>query len=283
MSFIFFRNSRHLRNCLVIGANVRLLGIYSDKFISSQCIVSPLSTYCEVARRLPETITRFSLKEPKISYQYSDTIHLYQDKKHGGGTIDQTATILVLDLGTTGVNSKKDQITEIAIRDLKGGPDSTFHTLVNPELPLKNHKTNQILTKSNVPRYFCLMLLKWVKSRRMDSKLVLLVAHNGHCFDFPFLVRAFEQNGNQIPNDWLLLDSLPFARQLRHPDGTKLEKGNHKLNDLVTFCNVVPEGSAHKAMADVNALCFVLQHMTFVLKLTITDLIKRSFTPSRYL
>lgn len=155
MSFIFFRNSRHLRNCLVIGANIRFLRIYSDKFISNQCIVSPLSTYCEVTRRLPETITRFSLKEPKISYQDSDPIHLYQEKKHGGGTIDQTATILVLDLGTTGVNSRKNRITEIAIRDLKGGPDSTFHTLVNPEVPLKNHKTNQILTKSNVPRYFC--------------------------------------------------------------------------------------------------------------------------------
>lgn len=159
MPFIVFRNSRHLRNCLLIGANIRLLGIYSNKFISDQCIVFPLSTYCDVTRRLPQTITRFALKEPKISYQDSGPIHLYQEKKHGGGTINQTATILVLDLGTTGVNSTKDQITEIAIRDLKGGSDSTFHTLVNPDLPLKNHKTNQILTKSHVPRYF--LLLNW--------------------------------------------------------------------------------------------------------------------------
>ena len=96
MSFIFFRNSRYQRNCLVIGAHIRFLGIYSDKFLSNQCIVSPLSTYCEVARRLPETITRFSLKEPKISYQDSDPIHLYQEKKDGGGTIDQTATFWYL-------------------------------------------------------------------------------------------------------------------------------------------------------------------------------------------
>lgn len=65
-------------------------------------------------------------------------------------------------------------------------------------------------------------LLKWVKSRQTDSKLVVLVAHNGHCFDFPFLVRTIEQNDNQVPNDWLLFDTLPFARQLRHPDGRPL-------------------------------------------------------------
>jgi ABC-type cobalamin/Fe3+-siderophores transport system ATPase subunit len=64
--------------------------------------------------------------------------------------------------------------------------------------------------------------------------------------------------------------------------GTKLEKGNHKLKDIVTFFDVDIEASAHGAMVDVNALSSVLQQMIFVLELTVVDLIKMARTPSQY-
>jgi hypothetical protein len=152
MSFIFSRNSHHLKKYLVIGANIRLLGIYSNKILSDQHTVFPLNTYCEVTHRLPESIRHFASREPKISYQYSGPIQIFKEQKQGGKVSNQVTT-LVLDLGSTGLNSTEDQITEIAIRDLKGGENSTYHMLVSPEKPLKNHKTNQILTGSSVPRY----------------------------------------------------------------------------------------------------------------------------------
>ncbi|KAJ4764473.1 DNA polymerase III polC-type [Rhynchospora pubera] len=288
MSFIFSRNFYHLRNCLLISANSRLLGIHSNR-----CIVFPLRTFSDVTHRLPQTITpriinlQFNIslasKEPKISYQYSDPIQLYQEQKEGD-TIDQTATILVLDLGTTGLNSKTDKITEIAIRDVQGGIDSKFYTLVNPEVTLRNHKRNELHTESGVPRMEEAIprLLKWVDSRQRNGKPVILVAHNGHCFDFLFLVRAFHEYGYQIPENWLFLDSLHLARQVLHDNGTKLKRGNHKLKDLVKFFNIVVEASAQKAMVDVNALCAVLQQMTFVSKLTSGDLVERAYTASRY-
>ncbi|KAJ3699793.1 hypothetical protein LUZ61_003498 [Rhynchospora tenuis] len=292
MSFIFSRNFYHLRNCLSISANSRLLRIDSNKSLSNRCILFPLRTYSDVTHRLLQTITphiinlrfniSFASKEPKISYQYSDPIQLYQEQKEGD-TIDQPATILVLDLGTTGFNSKTDKITEIAIRDVQGGMDSKFYTLVNPEVTLKNHKRNQLHTTSGVPRMEEAIqeLLQWVMSRQINGKPVILVAHNGHCFDFPFLVRGFNEYEYQVPENWLFLDSLPLSREVLHDNGTKLKRGNHKLKDLVKFLNLAVEGSAQKAMVDVNALCSVLQHLTFLSKLTLADLIERAYTASR--
>lgn len=63
------------------------------------------------------------------------------------------------------------------------------------------------------------ILLHYVQSRQMAGKPVLWVAHNGRRFDVPFFIKEFQRCSEEIPSDWLFVDTLPLARQLVNPDG----------------------------------------------------------------
>lgn len=76
---------------------------------------------------------------------------------------DQPATLLVFDVETTGFFHVDNRIVEFALRDLSGGKDCTFQTLINPErdVPKYASKLNKITTelvcRPDVPR--CVSLL----------------------------------------------------------------------------------------------------------------------------
>ena len=53
----------------------------------------------------------------------------------------------------------------------------------------------------------------------MAGKPVMWVAHNGKSFDVPFLIFEFERCKQEMPGDWLFVDTLPIARQLVESDG----------------------------------------------------------------
>lgn len=53
----------------------------------------------------------------------------------------------------------------------------------------------------------------------MAGKPVLWVAHNGRRFDVPFIIKEFQRCSEEVPADWLFMDTLPLARQLVKPDG----------------------------------------------------------------
>lgn len=71
--------------------------------------------------------------------------------------IDRSATILVFDIETTGFSRRNERIIEFALRDLIGGKNSTFQTLVNPEKVILNTDVHGISTymvnRPDVPRY----------------------------------------------------------------------------------------------------------------------------------
>lgn len=194
------------------------------------------------------------------------------------------ATILVFDIETTGFSRRDDRIIEFAVRDLMGGKNSTFQTLINPEKDVKNTYVhginNSMLCRPDVPRFgeIIPILLQYVWSRQMDGKPVLWVAHNGRSFDVPFLMFEFRRCKVEMPGDWLFVDTLPIAKQLVDSNGSKLSSVSLKF--LRERYKIPLTGSAHRAMQDVTTLSYVLQKLTFELKLTVPQLLEKSFRAS---
>ncbi|GJN08111.1 hypothetical protein PR202_ga26002 [Eleusine coracana subsp. coracana] len=146
-----------------------------------------------------------------------------------------------------------------------GGKNSTFQTLINPEKDVRNTHvhgiSNRMLTRPEVPKFGELIpiLLQYVWSRQMDGKPVLWVAHNGRTFDVPFLIFEFRRCKMEMP-------------------GSKLSSVS--LEKLREHYKIPITGSAHRAMQDVTTLCYVLQKLTFELKLTVPQLLEKSFRVS---
>ena len=65
-------------------------------------------------------------------------------------------TVIVFDIETTGFSRENERIIEIALRDLQGGENSTFQTLVNPQCKVPNSHihgiTTHMVNKPGVPR-----------------------------------------------------------------------------------------------------------------------------------
>ncbi|CAK7340583.1 unnamed protein product [Dovyalis caffra] len=199
--------------------------------------------------------------------------------------ITKFLTFIVFDIETTGFSRENERIIEIAFQDLQGGENSTFQTLVNPGRHVANSHIHNITThmvcRSDVPRMEELIpiLLQYVKSRQKPGGYVIFVAHNARTFDVPFLVNEFSRCHFEIPPNWLFVDTLPLARELLKLEGLKLTSGT-SLDALCKRYNIQFVGKAHRAMADVTALSLVLQRLTFDLKLPLSGLIAKHFTPS---
>ncbi|RWW36645.1 hypothetical protein BHE74_00058324 [Ensete ventricosum] len=77
-------------------------------------------------------------------------------------SVERPATILVFDIETTGFSHQNERIIEFALRDLIGGKNSTFQTLVNPEKDVLNAFVHGIDTSMvnmrDVPTYVSLIL-----------------------------------------------------------------------------------------------------------------------------
>ncbi|KAK3151376.1 hypothetical protein QOZ80_3AG0245080 [Eleusine coracana subsp. coracana] len=206
------------------------------------------------------------------------------EEKLSGAKTEWPATILVFDIETSGFSRRNDRIIEFAVRDLMGGKNSTFQTLINPEKDVRNTHvhgiSNRMLTRPEVPKFGELIpiLLQYVWSRQMDGKPVLWVAHNGRTFDVPFLIFEFRRCKMEMPGDWLFVDTLPIAKQLVDSNGSKLSSVS--LEKLREHYKIPITGSAHRAMQDVTTLCYVLQKLTFELKLTVPQLLEKSFRVS---
>ncbi|KAL9234945.1 hypothetical protein vseg_009755 [Gypsophila vaccaria] len=195
----------------------------------------------------------------------------------------ENAIFIVFDLETTGLK-RDENIIEIALRDLQGGKNSTFHTLVNPGRPVPNtfahNITTEMVSEPGVPRMKELipLLLQYVKSRHKPGGYVIFVAHNAWTFDVRFLINEFARYNIDIPSNWLFLDTLPLARELMKSKGVK---GGTKLQDLCEYFGYHSKQPAHRAMADVNALAYVVHHLSMEMSLPRARLVERAFTISQ--
>lgn len=63
------------------------------------------------------------------------------------------------------------------------------------------------------------ILRGYVELRKIPNEPILLVAHNARRFDVPFLINEFRRCSEEIPSDWLFVDTLPLARELEKLEG----------------------------------------------------------------
>ncbi|KAJ1297526.1 hypothetical protein BS78_01G382900 [Paspalum vaginatum] len=304
LSSVFCGNFHLLRNSIGSTCGIRLLKhhsrlIYETLLSSRRQQIRHFSTTVLAGSTRKGSKQSFSNSrhlhgesvEPSIEgFKQSELEHLKSlqcynvEDKISGVKTEWPATILVFDIETTGFSRRDDRVIEFAVRDLMGGKNSTFQTLVNPKKDVKNTYvhgiSNRMLSRPDVPRFGELIpvLLQYVWSRQMDSKPVLWVAHNGRSFDVPFLFYEFRRCKVEMPGDWLFVDTLPIAKQLVDSNGSKLSSVS--LEKLREHYKIPLTGSAHRAMQDVTTLCYVLQKLTFELKLTVPQLLEKSFRAS---
>ena len=157
---------------------------------------------------------------------------------------------VVFDLETTGINTASDDIIEISAIKVKGGkPIDTFSTLVNPGRPIPYYATqvNGITDEMVEDAPDIGAALADFLEFAGDA---VLVGHNIHSFDLPFVYNAAERAlGRSVGNDYI--DTLFMARSclpgLRH----------HKLVDIAGHFHIATKG-AHRALKDcqMNQQCY---------------------------
>jgi DNA polymerase III epsilon subunit family exonuclease len=160
------------------------------------------------------------------------------------------ADFTAIDIETSDLNINRCEAIELAaIRVRAGEPVAEFHRMIRPTRPIHPAATaihgyrDQDLV--DAPTFDTV----WEEFRAFAGNDVL-VAHNGHGFDFPVLTRLARGHpaGNQFP----VYDTLPLARDL-HP-------GSRKLTDLASAFGLDP-GRAHHALDDTRTLARLLPRL----------------------
>ena len=167
---------------------------------------------------------------------------------------------IFLDFETSGLNPYRDDIIEIAVKQLN--TNISFSTLVKPKsdecisehiTALTNISNELLRDKGDNWKEAYIKLnefLKEIIQNSPDNKLYI-VAHNGETFDFIFLKRIFNELNNlnikTIPlKKIVFIDSLLFAKRL-------LKRDYYKQISLCKSYNINTNGS-HRALNDVMAL-----------------------------
>lgn len=126
---------------------------------SKQCIVRPdelLEGSVTVAAKL--NTCKSEVIKSKDTKHCDVQLKVEESKK-----VERLVTILVFDIETTGFSRENERIVEFALRDLIGGKNSTFQTLINPERHVPNANIHGISThmvnRPDVPRYVILTYL----------------------------------------------------------------------------------------------------------------------------
>ena len=165
---------------------------------------------------------------------------------HSRAMPDAFRDFVAFDLETTDKNVDGCEIVEIAgVRVRDGRIIDEFRSLVRPRVPIAP-KAAEVHGYSEAqlqgaPHFEDV----WPAFRAFVGGDVL-VAHNGHWFDFPILRRMAEPWGGAM--DIAVYDTLPLARDL-HP-------GSRRLPDLALAFGI-PLLEAHHALDDARALALV--------------------------
>lgn len=224
--------------------------------------------------------TRVNIYKPEIYVPEKRELSIIEQLIAEKKDLAELGTFVVFDIETTGICKTNNRIIEIAMRDLRGGENSVFQTLVNPGCYVPNAYVHGISThmvnRPDVPRMEELIpiLLQYIRSRLRPNGFVVLIAHNGRIFDVPFLSHEFSRCSYKFPSNIVYLDTISMARDIRKSKGLK-GNSNISLKALVDFYNIPQHGPAHRALADVNSLAQVFQKLTFEMKLTIPEVLEK--------
>jgi DNA polymerase III epsilon subunit-like protein len=190
---------------------------------------------------------------------------------------------VVFDLETTGFSRETDQVVEIAAQILNplgenfGEP---FVSLVNPMHPMCFHakQANGLSNKDlqNQPlfnevakdffKYITTTVHQYEQECQRKMKRIVLVAHNGIRFDFPFLFRKVQQSQldviSKIIDKLYVLDTRVLASEL-----VKLKRLNpperYNLATLYKYVSGKVMSNAHRALVDVQHTIPILKYGIF--------------------
>lgn len=162
------------------------------------------------------------------------------------------STYCLLDIETTGLSFRTDNITEIGILKFKDGKNiGEFETFINPEKPIPEKIvkitgiTNEMVKDAPTIQEIIPKMLDFIGE---DS---ILVAHNAN-FDIGFLKYYIELNGRKMENTYI--DTLMLAKML-YP-----ELKRYKLGKIAEYLGIVVE-VAHRALDDVKTMTKVFIDM----------------------
>jgi superfamily I DNA/RNA helicase len=156
------------------------------------------------------------------------------------------ADFVALDIETNEMDVDRAEAIELAAVRVRGGEVvGEFHRLIRPLRPVTPGATAvhgySDADLAGAPGFARV----WAEFRAFAGDEVL-VAHNGHGFDFPILQRLAQ--GHPAGNAFAAYDTLPLARTL-HP-------GSRKLVDLARRFGI-EVGRAHHALDDARTLAGV--------------------------
>ena len=157
-------------------------------------------------------------------------------------------SFVVLDVETTGLNTKLDKITEIgAVRIENGKEVAEFSMLIDPELPIPE-KVTELTGINNAMLRGQPTIEKVVGQFAEFCKGAVLVAHNAS-FDTAFFRRAFKNA--DLAFDYPVIDTLVICRNFYRSMKT------HKLGQVCKELGISLV-NAHRAVNDARATGKVL-------------------------
>lgn len=176
--------------------------------------------------------------------------------------------ISFLDLETTGMDSSKDEVIEIAVKVISiNKVDGTslatigsYESLSQPELPISEHitKVNGITNEMVEGKS-----IDWIEVDKLISNSHLVVAHNSY-FDRPFLEKYLEKH-------------ISWACSLNDIDWFDRGFINSKLELLCIWHGFYYD--AHRAMNDVDSLINLVTHDSYTDNMPIIELIENARLP----
>ena len=189
----------------------------------------------------------------------------------------------VFDLKTTGFSRERDDIIKISSVLLSPDriqiEDSTFTSFCKPSRAIPTFITaltsitDAMVQGSPVFADVIENLLKFIDKKIEDYNIslnkslsnVILVAHNGHKFDIPFLVSSICRcNKGDLLHHRLFcyyIDTFELAKSVGQKQ--HVVPLNYKLNTLHQFVTGTNITHAHRAYGDVQATCVIFRHKTF--------------------
>lgn len=214
-----------------------------------------------------------SISFGKNGFEVSSGKESKRIRKKGRSLLDLPQDYTVIDLETTGLEPRYDDIIEVACIKYRGGEEvGRFQSLVQP--PLQNDEEDDEGEPYYVDEFIESltgitneMLADAPKFDAIEQQVAdflngeLLVGHNVN-FDINFLYDNLEPYGVEIGNDFV--DTMRLSRRAL-PD-----LPHHRLNDLAEYFSI--DGEHHRAMGDCEMTNHILLGLAKIIRENDVDL-----------
>ena len=210
----------------------------------------------------------------QIEHQYSETTAITKraaSKANAvrntwvGADFNGTIHIVYIDTETTGLivdDAPLPSIVELAAQTMDG--KFTFSHLINPYIPIPQdateiHTINNEMVQEQPPfRVRGVHFVEWVESFCGTNDLCVFVAHNGRVYDQRIILNAMTENNIKVPQNWRFTDSIPVIKQKL---SSFARRKYVKLSDVHVALFGTPPSEVHRAMADVETLAKIFNHL----------------------